>query len=51
MEGPGEVLQETEELTNFNTENIELVEVFDKNKNDVVTLVKDADIILLGSGS
>ncbi len=46
MVGRGAVTQETEEFAKVNAE---LVEIFDTNKNDVITAARDADVILLGS--
>ena len=46
MVGPGAVTRETEEFAKVNAE---LVEIFDTNKNDVITAARDADVILLGS--
>jgi len=39
----------TPEIEELNKVNAELVEVFDGNKNDVITAASDADIIFLGS--
>jgi D-3-phosphoglycerate dehydrogenase len=44
--GPGALTKETEEFAKVNAE---LVEVYDTDKNGVISAAKDADVILLGS--
>ena len=44
--GPGAATRENEEFAKVNAE---LVEIYDTNKNDVISAAKDADVILLGS--